>query len=199
MTTLRNKHVKVRGSALRLEFRGKSGKVHCVTIEDPQLARQIRRCQELPGQELFQYLDEGNARRAITSDNVNPYLREKSDGEFTAKDFRTWAGTVMAAIAPRGCAAFETATQANANVVQAIKDVAKRLGNTPAVCRRCYVRPAVIDAYLEGDAFAPKPGGEHSRSRTRLKPKKRQCSPCSSGAIAWRLRAEASPISYANP
>jgi DNA topoisomerase I len=149
LTTLKDKHVKVRGGMLRFEFRGKSGKTHCVDIEDRQLAAQVKKCQDLPGQELFQYLDE-QVRQDVTSDDVNNYVREASSADFTAKDFRTWAGTVLAAMALRELEKFDNKTQAKKNVVQAIENVAKRLGNTPAVCKKCYVHPAVIDAYLDG-------------------------------------------------
>jgi DNA topoisomerase-1 len=151
LTTMREKHVKVEGSTVMFRFRGKSGKLHTVGVQDRRLARIIRRFQDLPGYELFQYLDEAETPRTIDSADVNDYLREVSGEEFTAKDFRTWAGTVLASMALRDFEKFESETQAKRNVVQAIKTVALRLGNTPAVCRRCYVHPAILDCYMAGN------------------------------------------------
>jgi len=156
LTTMRNRHVAVSGSLVRFHFRGKSGKEHAVDVRDPRLARIVRRCQELPGQELFQYIDDDGARQSIDSADVNAYLRGIAGEEFTAKDFRTWAGTVLAALALAEIAAFSSQRQARRNVVRAVASVARRLGNTPAICRKGYVHPAVIDAYLDGvtlDAF----------------------------------------------
>ena len=119
-------------------------------LHDRRLARIVQRCQDLPGQELFQYLDEDGARHAVDSADVNDYLHEICGEEFTAKDFRTWAGTVLAARALQEFEAFDSKTQAKKNIVRAIEKVAKRLGNTKAVCRKCYVHPAVMDAYLDG-------------------------------------------------
>jgi len=148
--------VAVSGALLRFHFRGKSGKEHAVDIRDPRLARIVRRCQELPGQELFQYVDDDGTRQSIDSDAVNAYLRGVAGAAFTAKDFRTWAGTVLAALALAEVAAFTSERQARRNIVRAVESVARRLGNTPAICRKGYVHPAVIDAYLDGvtlDAF----------------------------------------------
>ena len=156
LTTMRNRHVAVSGSLLRFHFRGKSGKEHAVDIRDPRLARIVRRCQELPGQELFQFVDDDGARQSIDSADVNEYLRGVAGEEFTAKDFRTWAGTVLAALALAEVAAFSSKRQARRNIVRAVESVARRLGNTPAICRKGYVHPAIIDAYLDGvtlDAF----------------------------------------------
>ncbi len=150
LTTLRNRHVDVRGAQLRFRFKGKSGVEHDIDVKDERMARVIKKLQELPGQEIFQYLDEEGERHQITSDDVNEYLREITGEEFTAKDFRTWAGTVMAAIALQAQEAFENKSQAKKNVKEAIKAVAKMLGNTPAVCRKCYVHPAVLETYLDG-------------------------------------------------
>jgi DNA topoisomerase-1 len=150
LTTMRTRHVDVSGSRLRFEFRGKSGKRHLIELRDRRLAGMVRRLQELPGQELFQYVDDDGERRAIDSQDVNDYLREIAGDEFTAKDFRTWAGTVLAAMALREFEAFDSEAQARKNVVRAIESVAERLGNTTAICRRCYVHPAVLDAYLDG-------------------------------------------------
>jgi DNA topoisomerase-1 len=150
LTTLRNGHVRVAGATLRFCFRGKSGIRHAVDLHDRRLARLVRRCQDLPGEELFQYLDDDGAPRDIDSDDVNAYLQEVAGAEFTAKDFRTWAGTVLAAWELRQCEPCTCKTQGQRRVVAAVEAVARRLGNTRAVCRKCYVHPAVIDAYLDG-------------------------------------------------
>ncbi len=150
LTTLRSRHVAVRGNKLRFQFRGKSGVEHDIDVDDARVAKVVKKLQELPGQEVFQYLDEEGERHHITSDDVNTYLHEITGEEFTAKDFRTWAGTVMAAIALQGQEAFENKSQAKKNVKEAIKAVAKILGNTPTVCRKCYVHPAVLETYLDG-------------------------------------------------
>jgi DNA topoisomerase I len=149
LTTLRSRHVRVAGGSLRFEFRGKGGKHHVVDVADRRLARVVRQCQELPGHELFQYVDDLGERRTIGSGDVNAYLRAIAGEDFTAKDFRTWAGTVLAARALR-TDGFRSASEAKRKVTNAIRRVAARLGNTAAVCRRCYVHPAVIDAYLAG-------------------------------------------------
>ena len=151
LTTMRNRHVEVKGSKLRFRFRGKSGQEHDIDTEDRRMARIIRKLQDLPGQEIFQYVDEEGARRPVTSEDVNQYLGEISGEDFTAKDFRTWAGTVMAAIALQAQEAFENESQAKKNVKAAVSAVAKMLGNTPAVCRKCYVHPAVLETYLDGN------------------------------------------------
>ena len=150
LTTMREKHVTVTGSTVTFRFRGKSGKQHTVGVQDRRLARIVGRCQDLPGYELFQYVDEGGEPHTIDSADVNAYLREISGEDFTAKDFRTWSGTVLASRALREFEAFGSETQAKKNVVQAIKAVAERLGNTPAVCRKCYVHPAVLECYMAG-------------------------------------------------
>ncbi len=154
LTTLKNHHARVTGETVHFAFRGKSGVRHEIDVRDRRLARVVRRCRDLPGQELFQYLDEGGERRSIDSADVNDYLREVSGQEFTAKDFRTWAGTVLAARALQEFEAFDSRARAKKNVVAAVESVAKRLGNTPAVCRKCYVHPAVLDAYLDGSLAA---------------------------------------------
>jgi len=150
LTTLRDGHVDIDGSRLRFEFRGKSGVRHSVEIADRRLARIVKECRDIPGYELFQYVDESGERRTIDSADVNDYLREIAGEEFTAKDFRTWAGTVLAALALREFEQFDSEAQAKRNVVRAIERVAARLGNTPTVCRKCYVHPEIIDAYLDG-------------------------------------------------
>ena len=150
LTTMRGRHVDVSGATLRFQFRGKGGKEHTVDVKDPRLARVVKRCQDLPGHELFQYVDDDGGRQTIDSADVNEYLRTVAGEEFTAKDFRTWAGTVLAALALREVAAFETSAQAKRNITRAIESVARQLGNTPTICRKGYVHPAVIDAYLDG-------------------------------------------------
>jgi DNA topoisomerase-1 len=149
LTTIRNHHAKVNGSAIQFTFRGKSGKKHNIDVKDPALARIVRRCQDLPGQELFAYETECGVHD-VGSSEVNAYIREISGSDFTAKDFRTWAGTVLAAIALREFESFTSVTQAKKNIVTAIEAVASMLGNTPAVCRKCYVHPSILDCYLEG-------------------------------------------------
>jgi DNA topoisomerase-1 len=150
LTTMRTRHVRVKGSKLSFRFKGKSGREHVLDVTDVHLARIVRQCRDLPGQELFQYVDEEGIARTVGSDDVNEYLRDVSGQDFTAKDFRTWAGTVLASQALREIEAFDTEAQAKQNVVRAIEAVAKRLGNTRAVCRKCYVHPAIIDAYVDG-------------------------------------------------
>ena len=150
LTTLRDEHVNITGGTLRFQFRGKSGKEHTIEIHDRRLARIVRRCQDLPGQELFQYIDDEGQQRTIDSADVNEYLRQMTGQDFTTKDFRTWAGAVLAIDALQGCGACESVTQLKKNVVQAIKTVASCLGNTPAICRKCYVHPAIIEAYMAG-------------------------------------------------
>jgi DNA topoisomerase-1 len=150
LTTMRNRHVDVTANKLKFSFRGKSGVKHEVDVTDRRLAKIIRQLQELPGQDVFQYVDEAGEVKDITSQDVNDYLREITGDDFTAKDFRTWAGTVLAAMALHAQEAFENKTQAKKNVKDAISAVAKILGNTPAVCRKCYVHPAVLETYLDG-------------------------------------------------
>jgi DNA topoisomerase-1 len=150
LTTMRDRHVKVSRKSVRFEFKGKSGVKHAIDLADPRLARVVGNCRDLPGQELFQYLDENDQPRTIDSADVNTYLREATGQEFTAKDFRTWAGTVLASLALREFESFDSKTQARKNILRAIEKVAERLGNTPSVCRKCYVHPEVIEAYLDG-------------------------------------------------
>jgi DNA topoisomerase-1 len=150
LSTMRDRHVRIHKGKLHFEFRGKSGRNHEIDLHDPRLAAIVRQAQELPGQDLFQYLDEENQPQKISSDDVNGYLREIAGDEFSAKDFRTWAGTVLAAMALRQFEKFDTKAQAKKNLVQAIEAVAQRLGNTPSVCRKCYVHPVVLESYLAG-------------------------------------------------
>jgi DNA topoisomerase I len=149
LTTLRDRHVKIAGATLQFHFRGKSGIHHTVRLHDRRLAAIVKRCQELPGHELFQYIDAAGERQTIDSADVNDYLRQRTGQDFTAKDVRTWAGTVLAACALRECGPCTSQTEAKKNIVRAIDTVARRLGNTRAVCRACYVHPTVLDAYLD--------------------------------------------------
>lgn len=150
LTTLRDRHAKINGSKVRFRFKGKSGVEHEIDLNDPQLAKIVRKCQELPGEELLQYVDDGGAVRDIGSGDVNDYLREITGQEFTAKDFRTWAGTVLAATALKEFEVVDSKARMKKNVVQAIESVAKKLGNTRTVCKKCYIHPAVLDAYVDG-------------------------------------------------
>jgi DNA topoisomerase-1 len=148
LTTLQDRHVEIDGSSIHFRFRGKGGKDHEISLRDPRLAKLVKRCRDLPGQDLFQYLGDDGERRAISSGDVNEYLRSICGSDFTAKDFRTWAGTLIAA---RGLAAEAYATDAAAKsaAVDAAKVVAKSLGNTVAVCRKSYIHPSVLDAYQD--------------------------------------------------
>src|SRR5215469_2324749 len=154
LTTLKNRHVKVRGAQVRFRFRGKSGRHREVDVTDCRVARVIASCQDLPGQDLFQYLEENGEVRDVTSQDVNEYLRQIVGEDFTAKDFRTWGGTVLAAIALSRQEEFQTKKQAKSNIKTAICAVAELLGNTPAVCRKCYVHPVIVEAYLNRTRIA---------------------------------------------
>ena len=149
LTTMKDRHVEVKGSKLRFRFRGKSGKEHEVDVTDRHIAKIISKLQDLPGQALFQYIDDGGEIRDVNSQDVNEYLREITDDDFSAKDFRTLAGTVLTAVALKAQEKFETKKQAKSNITTAIKAVAKILGNTPAICRKCYVHPAIFESYLD--------------------------------------------------
>jgi DNA topoisomerase-1 len=153
LTTMRNRHVEVSGSTVRFRFRGKSGIYHEIGLDDRRLARIVKTCRDIPGQELFQYLDEEGQSQTINSADVNEYLRAITGGEFTAKDFRTWAGTVLATLALQEFREFGCETEAKKSLVCAIETVARQLGNTPAVCRKYYVHPAIIELYLAGRLF----------------------------------------------
>lgn len=154
LTTLKDRHAHIKSDSLRFEFRGKSGVEHSVTIRDRRLARIVRRCRDIPGEELFQYVDDDGKRRAVGSADVNAYLREASGSDYTSKDFRTWAGTVLAAHALKVLGPAQTKTEAKRKIVEAVKQVSKRLGNTVAVCRKCYIHPVIFEAYLEGATVA---------------------------------------------
>ena len=151
LTTLLNEHVEAQGATLRFSFKGKSGKQHTVSVHDRRLARILRRSQELPGEELFEYVDDDGQPHGISSSDVNDYLHEITGQHFTAKDFRTWAGTLCAAQSLALNEPAISATQARKQVTQAVKDAARRLGNTPAICRKSYIHPCVIESYLSGD------------------------------------------------
>ena len=150
LTTMQPEHVEVEGATLHFHFIGKSGKEHTIDLKDRRLARIVARLRDMPGHELFEYLDDEGAHRTVDSADVNAYLNEITGEHFTAKDFRTWAGTVLASLALQECEAFSSATQAKKNVTAAIKAVSQRLGNTPAICRKCYVHPAIFETYLDG-------------------------------------------------
>jgi len=165
LTTIRDDHVTVKGSRVRFAFRGKSGVDHDIDLHDAALAKIVKRCQDLPGQELFAYVDENGRDVDVTSNDVNEYLHEIAGEEFTAKDFRTWNGTVLAAKALQEISTFDSQSQAKKNVIRAVESVARRLGNTRTVCRNCYIHPAVLEAYMDGsllDTLA-------QRARTEMK------------------------------
>ncbi|MGC4106688.1 MAG: hypothetical protein QM753_10120 [Thermomicrobiales bacterium] len=151
LTTMRNRHAEVTSGTIHFVFTGKSGVEHEVELKDRRVAGIVKRLQDLPGQHLFQYLDRDGARQTIDSDDVNAYLHKIAGEDFTAKDFRTWAGTVLAAQALAEFEAVDSEAGSKRNVVDAIESVAAKLGNTRAVCRKCYVHPAVLDAYLDGE------------------------------------------------
>lgn len=167
LTTMRNRHVDVDGSTVTFKFQGKSGVKHTVDLTDRRLARIIHRCQDIPGYELFQYEDR-EGHHSIDSADVNQYLHEIGGRDFTAKDFRTWAGTVLTCAAVLELEAFDSDTQARKNIIEAINTVASRLGNTRAVCRKCYVHPAVLDCYLAGEMMRHFKKPRRARSRSLL-------------------------------
>lgn len=157
LTTLRSRHVAVSGTTIKFQFRGKSGVEHCISVKDRRMARVIKRCLEIPGQSLFQYLDEEGVRHSISSSDVNAYLHELTGADFTAKDYRTWAGSALALSVLRELH-WQPESDAKRHVVDMVKSVAKQLGNTPAVCRKCYIHPAVLDGFVAGHlAKLPRP------------------------------------------
>jgi DNA topoisomerase I len=173
LTTMRDRHVEVNGSRMRFQFRGKGGKEHEVEINDQRLSPIVKKCQDLPGQDLFQYVDEDGKRQAITSEDVNEYLKETTGQEFTAKDFRTWAGTVLAARALQEFEKVDSEAKAKRNILQAVEAVSQMLGNTPSICRKCYVHPAVLDSYMEGNlvkTLRKRADREFAASLSRLRP-----------------------------
>jgi DNA topoisomerase-1 len=150
LTTLRERHVRLDGTKVQFRFRGKSGVHHSVEVQDRRLANIIRRTLDLPGQELFHYVDDDGETHTVGSADVNEYLQSIAGEDYTAKDFRTWSGTVLAAVALLEYEKFDSEAQAKKNIVQAIESVSKKLGNTPTICRKCYVHPAVLESYLDG-------------------------------------------------
>jgi DNA topoisomerase I len=150
LTTLLDRHVKITGGELKFHFTGKSGKTWKLGMQDRRVARVVKSCQDLPGQHLFQYIDESGQQQAVTSADVNAYLKAISGDDITAKDFRTWTGTVLAAMALSELQSMHSQVAAKRNVRAAIEHVAERLGNTPTICRKCYVHPDIISAYLDG-------------------------------------------------
>ena len=173
LTTLRDGHVDINGSELRFEFKGKSGKTWKLRMRDRRIASVVKSCQDLPGQHLFQYVDEDCQRQQVTSTDVNEYLREIAGSDVTAKDFRTWAGTVLAAMALSEFEAFDSEAGAKRNIKAAIEKVAARLGNTPTICRQCYVHPEIVNAYLEGSVLS----GVKQEAESELKKKLGKLSP----------------------
>jgi DNA topoisomerase I len=161
LTTMKNRHVKVKGAQVMFRFRGKSGRHHEVDVTDRKVAKVLAKCQDLPGQDLFQYVDHDGEIRDVTSQDVNEYLREIAGEDFTAKDFRTWGGTVLAAIALSKQEEFQTKKEANSKIKTAICAVAELLGNTPAVCRKCYIHPVIVESYLSRTRIA---GLNHAKS-----------------------------------
>lgn len=155
LTTMKDQHVQISGSTLRFKFKGKSGVRHAINLHDRRLARIVQACRDIPGQDLFQYEDDDGQHQSIDSQDVNAYIKEISGDDFTAKDFRTWVGTVTCALTLAGLPAIESESDKKKTVVEAIKLVAERLGNTPAVCRKCYVHPSIIDHYLETGMLKP--------------------------------------------
>jgi DNA topoisomerase-1 len=164
LTTLRDRHAEVEGWNVRFDFRGKSGVDHAVSITDERLAHIIQHCQDLPGEELFKYIDEKGQRQTVDSGDINDYLGQITGGSFTAKDIRTWTGTVLAAAALRNLGVADSETTVKANILASIDEVAERLGNTRAVCRKYYVHPKVLELYRNGHVIeAPSPPEEHMR------------------------------------
>jgi DNA topoisomerase-1 len=182
LTTLRDRHVEVSGSDIRFEFRGKSGKSHSVSLSDRRLARIVQRCQALPGEDLFQYIDDEGVRQTIGSGDVNDYLRAASGQEFTAKDFRTWSGTKLAVTALIEIGAWTSQRKAKSNVLRAIDRVAEQLNNTRAVCRKYYIHPCVLDAYVAGTMLDTLQNGTKQEAKTGLS--------ADEAAVVWLLRQE---------
>jgi DNA topoisomerase-1 len=173
LTTMRNRHAKISGATITFEFKGKSGKRHQIDVRDRRLARIVKRCQDLPGQEIFAYVNEAGDWVDVKSQDVNGYIQEITGQPFTAKDFRTWYGTVLAATALREFEECTSSQEAKGNVVKAIESVSKMLGNTPTICRKCYVHPLVIEKYLEGrtiDALLARGRGALAKDLRALRP-----------------------------
>ena len=197
ITTLRNRHVKVRGRAITLDFRGKHGINHHIDLEDARLARIVSRCQHLPGQDLFQFVDPDGERHTIGSADVNRYLQEATGEDVTAKDFRTWAGTNLAALALMELSAATDPLPPKKSVLRAVEAVSKLLGNTPAICRKCYIHPAIFEGYLDGsllDTLKRRATEELAQGAAHLRPEEAAVT----GFLAHRLtqaveRPEAEP------
>jgi DNA topoisomerase-1 len=168
LTTLHHRHARVKGSTIRFNFRGKSGKQQSVNVEHPILSRIVRKCQDLPGQDLFQYLDDDGAVRDVTSADINDYLAAITGKDFTAKDFRTWTGTVLAALALREFKPIRSKARAKRNMLRAIEQVAQRLGNTPSICKKCYIHPVILESYLDGTLVAALRRATEREMRTSL-------------------------------
>jgi DNA topoisomerase-1 len=147
---MRDRHATIKGGTVTFRFQGKSGVHHDLELHDARLAKIIRACQELPDQELFAYRNDDGTWSDVTSSDVNMYLKEIAGQDFTAKDFRTWAGTVLAAQALQEISTFDSQAQAKKNILRAVESVARKLGNTTSVCRKCYIHPEILDAYLDG-------------------------------------------------
>lgn len=178
LTTLRNKHVRIEGSTLMFRFRGKGGQEHSVELTDRKLMRIIAQCMDLPGYELFEYLNEDGQVCRIDSSDVNDYLREISGQDFTAKDFRTWVGTVLAARELHAIGPASSDTEAKRSIVAAVKSVAQQLGNRPATCRKYYIHPAILNAYTSGALFTVMQHGEEQNVAYRdmgLRPEEYAC------------------------
>jgi DNA topoisomerase-1 len=170
LTTLRRRHVAIDGAKLRFEFRGKSGISHAVDVTDRRIARIVQRCHELRGEVLFKYLDDAGERQQVEAEDVNAYLQEVTGADITAKDFRTWAGTMLVAEALRSMGPAATKREAEKNIVAAVDKTAKMLGNTRSVCRKYYIHPVLIQAYLEGDVLPPLPERKWSPRAAQHKP-----------------------------
>lgn len=182
LTTLQDRHVEVSGSSIRFEFRGKSGKSHKVALSDRRLARIVQRCQDIPGEDLFQYLDDDGVRQTISSGDVNGYLREISGQDFTAKDFRTWSGTKLAVAALTEIGECSSQRQAKSNILRAIDRVAEQLNNTRAVCRKYYVHPSVFQLYAAGTMLEILQNGTKEIGKSDLEPDE--------AAVVWLLRQQ---------
>jgi len=180
LTTLQDRHVEISGSNIKFEFRGKSGKNHSVSLSDRRLARIVQRCQDIPGEDLFQYIDEEGVRQTISSGDVNDYLREISGEDFTAKDFRTWSGTKLAVAALTDIGHCTSARQIKTNILRAIDSVAGQLNNTRAVCRKYYVHPSVFEAYTAGTMLDILQNGTKQNFKSDLEPQE--------AAVVWLLK-----------
>jgi DNA topoisomerase I len=196
LTTLKTRHVAVDGNEVRFRFTGKAGKQWSLRVKDRRIAKIIRASQELPGQELLQYLDDDGKPQDVTSSDVNAYLKEITGQDITAKDFRTWAGTVLAAMALNEVKSFDSAAQAKRNLRAAIENVAGRLGNTPTICRKCYVHPEVLTSYLDGNLVLEIKSAVEKELRDDLdglKPEEAAVLAMLRGRLARELSGEAGP------